>query len=60
MKKINLILVTVFLNGFLFSCSSDGIIESSEPQHAEIADTGGEDEQTPADDDDDDDDEEGN
>ena len=53
MKKLALILVTVFLNVFLFSCSSDDVIETLDTQNTETFATGGEDEQTPAGEDDD-------
>ena len=55
MKKLFIILITVILNIFLFSCSSDDVIEAQDSQHVEIqTPTGGEDGQTPADDDEED------
>lgn len=48
MKKIILILLTVFLNMALFSCSPDSITEDSSIQRIETLATGGEDGQTPA------------
>jgi len=48
MKKIILICFTVFLNVFLFSCSSDDDFEKDNTESTEIFATDGEDGQTPA------------
>ncbi|MCK0132323.1 hypothetical protein MWU59_12500 [Flavobacteriaceae bacterium F08102] len=67
MKKLALILIVIFLNVFLISCTSDDVLELLDSQQTEALDTldtnvvatGGEDIQTPDEDDDDEDDEGG-
>lgn len=54
MKKLTLIVITVFLNVFLISCTSDDVVEAPDKQDTEAVATGGEDEQTPAGEEDDD------